>query len=115
MWLSACNGPDAGSGGPGSGGEFGAASADRGRTSFLRHCAICHGSQGDGRGPRAGSVSGTPRDFTNPVWREGKTSEDIFGVISNGLTGTAMPAWAASLSSSERWDLVAYVLDVARE
>ncbi len=115
MWLSACSGPDAGSSGPGSRGEFGAASSDRGEVSFLRHCSICHGARGDGRGPRAGSLSSTPRDFTNPVWREGQKPEDIFRIITDGLTGTAMPAWGPSLGPSERWDLVAYVLDVARE
>jgi len=36
----------------------------------------------------------------------------VYFVIREGVSGTAMPAWAG-LNPKETWDLVAYVLSVA--
>jgi cytochrome c oxidase cbb3-type subunit 2 len=78
-------------------------------------CATCHGSQGDGNGPRAGQLSPLPRDFTKGVYEFRSTptgalptDEDIWKVVSDGLHGTAMVPWIA-LSEYDRWALVAYI------
>jgi mono/diheme cytochrome c family protein len=86
-----------------------------GKVLFVRHCAICHGVDGDGNGARAGELSPRPRDFTKGVYEFRSTpsgalptDEDIWKVISGGLHGTAMVPWS-SLSQRQRWALVAYV------
>lgn len=82
----------------------------RGRTLFLKHCAICHGERADGRGPRS-NLSRQPANFTDPAWRARMTPKRAFYVIREGLRGTPMPAWK-TLNEDQSWDLVAYVLSV---
>lgn len=82
---------------------------------YSEHCAVCHGPNGDGHGPRATGLLPPPRDFTKGVFAYRSTpsgtlpiDEDLWKVISNGLHGTAMVPWI-SLSEHDRWALVAYI------
>lgn len=80
----------------------------RGAQLFARHCALCHGERGDGRGERRTGLSTPPRDLTDPNW-QGRTSPlRIFVTLREGVPGTAMPPWAA-LTTDDTWDLVAHV------
>ena len=78
-------------------------------------CAACHGSHGDGNGPRASQLFPRPRDFTKGVYEFRSTptgtlptDEDIWKVVSDGLHGTAMVPWI-TFSEDDRWALVAYI------
>lgn len=84
---------------------------ERGRRLYLRHCALCHGREADGRGVRRSALHGDPRDFTSPLWRRRVTASEVYDVIRNGVEGTSMPAWN-NLDRDEIWDLVAYLLSV---
>ncbi len=85
------------------------AARERGARLFARYCALCHGERGDGRGLRRLGLSTPPRDLTDPGW-QGRTSPlRMFAVLREGVPGTAMPAWAGTLSADDTWDLVAYV------
>lgn len=84
------------------------AARQHGRELFARHCAICHGERGDGRGERRAGLSPPPRDLTDPTWQARTSSLRIFAALREGVPGTAMPSWAA-MSTDETWDLVAYV------
>jgi len=86
----------------------------RGREIYLQNCAICHGKNADGHGPRRASLSTLPRDYADPAWRERATPRSVYAAIREGVQGTAMPAWPI-FSPEETWDLVAYVLSVARQ
>ena len=115
MWLPACSdgpGPGATSGYPE--GLVLEDARGRGRELFLQYCALCHGASADGRGVRAQDLSGPPRDFTNPLWREGQGPGRVFDTVKRGIPGTSMPSWV-SLSDEQLWDLVAYVMSVAEE
>ncbi len=57
-------------------------------------CAACHVAGG--------------RDLTGPRL-DRHTAGDLFWWISSGLPGTQMPAFAASLSEEQRWDLVNFL------
>lgn len=83
----------------------------RGQKLFLRHCALCHGERGDGRGVRR-SLSSRPRDFTDPAWRERNTPVTVYQVIRQGRRGTAMAGWKV-LDEEQTWDLVAHLLSLA--
>lgn len=84
------------------------AARERGRQLFARHCALCHGERGDGRGQRRAGLSTPPRDLTDPSWQSRTSSLRIFVTLREGVPETAMPSWAA-LSTDDTWDLVAYV------
>lgn len=83
----------------------------RGRRTFLRNCAICHGERADGNGIRSEGLNPKPVDFTSPAWRSGATPRRTFFVIRNGVTATAMPSWN-TFSDEQTWELVAYLLSV---
>ena len=83
----------------------------RGRDLYLRHCALCHGVDGDGKGVRQ-NLSSRPRSFLDPTWRERSSPRSVYHAIQEGLTGTAMPAWK-NLDGEQTWDLVAYLLSVS--
>lgn len=94
------------------GAERPAVEVARGRMLYASRCAVCHGAEGDGRGPVAASIDPPPRDFTKGQFRVRSTrpgdppsDDDLFQTLTRGLAGTAMPGWAG-LSEADRWALV---------
>ncbi len=68
-----------------------------GRGLFQKHCVICHGVTGDGRGPTAAIQVPYPRDYRMGVFKFKSTprgvkptKDDIAKLIHNGIGGTAM-------------------------
>jgi mono/diheme cytochrome c family protein len=47
-------------------------------------CALCHGSDGTGRGPAAAQLNPKPRDYTDPAWQASITDELIRETILKG-------------------------------
>ena len=86
----------------------------RGRKFYLRHCAQCHGGKADGKPAQQPAFNSDPRDFTDPLWRQGTSPRRVYYGIREGLRGTPMPAWKAALSEDDCWDLVSYLLSVSR-
>lgn len=69
---------------------------------FRLHCAECHGLDGQGgRGP----------DLTRGVYRHGSTNQALYQTISQGVTGTQMPA--TSLSERQLLQIVRHVRGLA--
>jgi mono/diheme cytochrome c family protein len=81
-----------------------AGSAENGERIYLANCASCHGINGDGDGP----VDIVPAGPLSDALRAMSDAEVSYR-IANGLAGTAMPAFAASLTAQERRDLVTYL------
>lgn len=88
-----------------------------GKILYLAHCQQCHGLTGKGDGSASAYLARRPRNFTEGVYKI-KTSppgwiiprdEDIFGVITSGMSSSGMPPFAKILTEGERWSLVAYV------
>jgi mono/diheme cytochrome c family protein len=68
---------------------------------YRRHCAHCHGINGDGHGPTASILNPYPRDYRPGIFKfkstylpDEPTEHDIHTVVMNGVPGTAMPAFA---------------------
>jgi len=78
---------------------------------FAEHCALCHGSKGEGQGQRRAGFASRAADFTSSAWRNDATASQVFETIHNGKPGTSMPAWR-SLSDDDIADLTAYVLSL---
>ncbi len=87
-----------------------------GRTVYERRCIGCHGEEGDGKGSAARFMNPLPRDFTKGIFKfrstPGKdslpTDGDLFGTITHGLWGTAMPSWQ-EISARERLAVIQFI------
>ncbi len=80
-----------------------------GRAVYEQNCAACHGERGRGDGPAAKGMNPPP-----PTIGDAKTMADaspalLYRVISVGVPGTRMPAWAARLTPQQRWEVVSYI------
>ena len=84
------------------------AELERGRVYYAQLCVPCHGMSGDGQGEWAYRVTPRPRDLTS-AQVQGRSDDYLFGVISDGLLGSAMMGWKERLSERQRWQLVAYL------
>jgi mono/diheme cytochrome c family protein len=80
-------------------------------------CAACHGTDGRG-GMTLKDAKGYPvmaRDLTAPwTFRGGSSPDQVWLRLTTGLAPGPMPAFASTTSAKERWDLVNYVLSLAR-
>ncbi len=91
------------------------ASLAAGKTMFETNCAVCHGVQGRGNGPRAAELSLQPPDFGSGHL-DIHTDGDVFYWIQNGPSPTSpMPAFKAKLSDDDIWNLVNYVRRLRNE
>lgn len=79
-----------------------------GRALYNQHCASCHGTTGLGDGPAGANLDPPPAALTGDSARL-IASELMYRVLSVGVKGTAMPAWDATLTPDQRWDVIAYV------
>jgi copper transport protein len=81
------------------------ASVAEGEAIYRANCAACHGIDGDGDGPVRTLPPAGPLDAAV----DRMSSAELSYRIANGLAGTPMPAFAATLTESERWHLVRYL------
>jgi cytochrome c oxidase cbb3-type subunit 2 len=92
-------------------------SINKGRKIYQKaKCWECHGQEGKGDGPSAGTLkddwgfSIIPTNLTHGwEFRRGNTPQDIFITLSTGINGTPMPSYFDSLSEEERWHLANYL------
>jgi mono/diheme cytochrome c family protein len=73
---------------------------------FIAHCAECHGSSGKGDTPKGKATRAA--DLTSEKVQS-RTDAELFGVISEGVPGTAMPAFGKSHSATSIWQLVLFL------
>ena len=87
----------------------------RGATLYQAQCAVCHGRTGHGDGPTGLALSPRPVDFTDSQRADQRSALSLYQVITQGVTGTPMAAYADRLSRSDRWALAYYVGSLAYE
>lgn len=80
-----------------------------GRTFYNANCAICHGRDGDGVGPRAYFIFPKPRDFRHAAARASLNRPHLYEAIAHGKLGTEMPGWRTVLSPQEMANVAEYV------
>jgi mono/diheme cytochrome c family protein len=75
---------------------------------YMRDCSFCHGASGRGDGPAAAGLAPRPSDLAG---FHARSLDDaaFFWRVSDGVPGTAMPAWGATLSPEQRWQVIAFV------
>jgi mono/diheme cytochrome c family protein len=90
-------------------GRDGGAVAASGRDMYLRYCASCHGAEGRGDGPLAGSLTRPPSDLTQLAKENGGRYDEravmaaIDGRRQVAAHGTRdMPVWGAVFEEEGR-------------
>ena len=76
---------------------------------FMRNCATCHGTLGNGQGPRAYFMTIKPRNFLDARSRTTLNRPAIYSAIKLGRQGTEMPAWGKVLSNQEIANIAEFV------
>ena len=82
------------------------ATAERGRKVFNDHCAVCHGTVGDGVALLSRAYGAKPGNLLSNEMRN-RPDGYIYGVLMLGKN--AMPSYAPDLDESDRWAAVHYV------
>jgi len=86
---------------------------DAGREAYTGSCAVCHGAKGDGRGAFGPATYPDATDLTLSITKE-KSDAELFWIIKNGLSFTAMPGFGDVYKDQDIWSLVRYVRALQR-
>jgi len=94
-------------------GQTGTASAaERGQALYTRHCAVCHGSAGEGDTPVGRLLRAPPPSFADPVTMARVTFDRMYQAIKQGRPGTAMAAWEGVLTEIEIGELIEFSMSL---
>ncbi len=80
-----------------------------GQRLYQDNCSSCHGSLGLGDGPAGAALNPRPPAIGSAAVMAAVSPAMMFRKISVGVTGTAMPAFAANLTADQRWNVVTYL------
>lgn len=81
----------------------------RGQGLFAENCVACHGQAGDGSGLQGAA------NFTDLEFMNNEDPAEFFEKVTEGVEGTAMPAWGQTFTEDEIWSLVNFVWTFAYE
>jgi len=81
--------------------------AGAGKQIFATNCTSCHGEQGHGDGPNASALDPKPKNLAELQKVVG--DDFLFWRISEGVEGTAMPAWKGTLQEEQIWQVIAFI------
>ena len=86
---------------------------------FQAYCASCHGPEGAGDGPAAESLEPKPAALSDGMMMNMLSDGYLFWRVSQGGQiepfNSAMPAWQATLTEEQRWQIISYVRTLADE
>jgi len=81
-------------------------SIQKGNEIYEKKCALCHGVNGDGKGPAGAGLNPKPTNFKEPHG-EKMTDGEHFWKISKGKS--PMPSYEKDLTADERWYVINYI------
>ena len=86
---------------------------------FKIYCSRCHGENGQGDGPDAGTLKTHPRNFTDCATMSKISDDTMFKAIKDGGASvnlsSDMPSWAAGLDDGQIHDLIKYVREFCKK
>lgn len=82
---------------------------ERGKALYERHCAVCHGTNGQAETLVGRLLKPRPRNFADPIEMARLTVDRIYRAIKEGRPGTAMAAWKQVLTETEIGDAIDYI------
>ena len=83
-------------------------SIERGQEVYVENCLACHGPTGRGDGPAGRVLRPPPADLR--LHATAHTEGQLYWWISKGFPGSAMPAFEATLSEEDRWNVLNFVV-----
>lgn len=87
-----------------------------GQKFFLLNCASCHGTEADGKGPKAVAMQESkPRMLTNLDWIQSRDDLRLLRSIKYGVPGTAMTPWGDQTNSIQRLQLVMFIRTLSQQ
>ncbi|MEE9594406.1 MAG: cytochrome c [Candidatus Hydrothermarchaeales archaeon] len=89
--------------------------ASLGESIYASQCALCHGEDGDGKGPAAKGLEPAVADFSNEAWMQRERDVHFFYSIMKGVEQSDMPAFEDRLSEEDVWDVIAYIREFTGE
>lgn len=81
----------------------------QGKAIYERSCASCHGVSGLGDGPAGRGLNPAPPAIGTSTLMHGVSPAMMYRITSIGIAGTPMASFAGTLTSEQRWSVVAYV------
>jgi DMSO reductase family type II enzyme heme b subunit len=95
---------------------------EQGKQVYYKRCVWCHGVEGGGDGPSADRLFTRPRNFIQGTFKirftdsgELPLEEDLIKTVTNGLPGSAMPAWGGFLKPEEIVAVVQFVKTLVQD
>lgn len=89
-----------------------------GQTIFNTNCATCHGPQGQGDGLLAAGLNPKPANLADRQMLDSLSDGYLFWRVSEGGAlapfNSAMPAWKATMSEEQCWQVISYVRSLGR-
>jgi len=86
-----------------------------GHTLYARNCSSCHGMTAAGDGAAARTMTPPPPAIGVAKLTPEFTPTLAYNMISVGVRGTPMPAFAASLTPQQRWNIINYIYSLRGE
>ena len=83
-----------------------------GRQLYQANCASCHGATGHGDGPAGRGMNPAPPAVGNAATMHDVSPATMYRIVSVGIGGTPMQAFAGSLSPDQRWNVVNYLISL---
>ncbi len=80
---------------------------------YREKCAPCHGDSGKGDGTQAGNLATAPPAIGTAALSRLARPVDWFSIINTGHLAKFMPSTSNTLSDRQRWDVIAYVLNLS--
>ncbi len=81
------------------------------KTTYVSYCSPCHGDKGKGDGVAAATLAVKPADHSGTAVQK-QTDGALFYELSEGHN--PMPAYKASFTEAQRWQLVNYIRTLAK-
>jgi len=95
---------------------------EKGKQVYFKRCVWCHGVEGAGDGPSADRLFTRPRNFIQGTFKirftdsgELPLEADLIRTVTNGLPGSAMPAWSGFLKPEEIEAVVEFVKTLVQD
>ena len=84
-----------------------------GKRLFNTQCAMCHGSEGNGKGDLADELKLNTRDWRDPASLKDKTDGTLFFILTRGHG--KMPAQEDRMKPEQKWHLVNFIRALAKK
>ena len=84
-----------------------------GKKLFVTQCAMCHGTEGDGKGDLADELKLNTHDWRDPASLKDKTDGTLFYILTRGHG--KMPAQEDRMKADQKWHLINFIRSLAKK